>query len=460
MEIDLSYVWLGEYPSYKSNAVACYGVHKGWGYVWEGQYATSIQDVIGSYKQGKIYDYPYVTYPDVPVAWYENGFIWDSEYSHSEHLGLAHHDADTSLVWRGQYDTRLTHTPIANFDGEGDGALAALFLLGYLNNSETETADGETNESSGGSDSDGTPDSYSDDYSYSPSSVSSSSHDGGGAIWFVIILVVLYLLGTSFVKENNPAYEVVDNSSTPSGRVKSSSNIQSIPEYMYKSGDCCGERWIATRNVDVFAKPPKMPNGNPESLVKIGTIPEGAWVSTHELLIIAKRQAIPIPPQASYGIHATHRPPFGSGQTVYVYDYVGESCWNVWILGGNSILCGLHDVSQSEEVWYRISDPKGLSGWATKNHLTSQQGLNYEVELFLSSNPERSLEEKLAEVDRLIRLGADINAKPPVHAQGVSEYVVGSGDEELLRQLVLRGLRVPKKPPTVAPDPIIQPAPD
>ncbi len=462
MDIEVSHVWLKDHHIFESEAVACYGVHDGKGYVWAGYYPGFKMDAIGCYEDGEVYDSIDTNYPNEPVAWYENGKIWTDRYFHYDNQSLAYIDDEKDYVWKEQYYNTLTQTPIAHYDGNEGGALAALFLLGYLDDSDSASEEEEEDESERESES-----SFNSSYEYSSSesssytgAVGSSSGQGStgdtGFLSFLGVMFVLLLLATSTKdngtnsQENGQGQVYYRTQPRPytSREEVVGSGPSTPPEYKNDVEPCCGEKWIALREVDLYESPPEVPEQSIDTLTKVGVVAEGEWVSTEQGKYMAKRGTAKVTEHTSLGVDAVFRPSFHPGELVYVYGSIDGDCSRTWIKQGFTILCGLQEQEYGlTALWHKVTKDNGLSGWVISTEkLVSRSGLNNSIESYLRTNADKPLPERLTEVDRLMALGADLNFVPLKHSTGVVGFGVWEGDMELLHSLFSRGLRVANGP--------------
>lgn len=148
-------------------------------------------------------------------------------------------------------------------------------------------------------------------------------------------------------------------------------------------------------------------------------------------------------------------PPVGS--TVSVLTYGGEGCVKVWFPNDRwavpqtdaasgrkwPYVCeGLKEIHPAQSTWWvKVQNRNGDVGWADVSNVSQ---LSDSDQLLISAITDKtaSIETKLARIDEMVRMGADING--PAAALGLSptQEAILSGDAVLIRALLDRGMRV------------------
>lgn len=240
--------------------------------------------------------------------------------------------------------------------------------------------------------------------------------------------------------------------------------MSAAPEQIVDRGACpfegCkyGERWIAKKNVDVYAAPPDVVGVSVSLLKKQMTIQAGTWVRTETGIVLARRAEGRITianGQTPYGVPGVNGPQLKNGQVIPVYSYLGEGCWRSWINGQFLVICGVsvqgfQGQAQNEsliqaqnEWWIQITTASGTKAWTNSaaNAFVSDEGLNSELgEKIADDNV--AVPEKLAQIDTLLKGGADLNGSGGKYGFDPMLAVITTNNVDLLRRLMSRGLNI------------------
>jgi hypothetical protein len=397
-------------------------------------------------------------------AHYRNGEVW---------LGDSHHtsqDADARYedgeLWLGAY---TSGTPDAHYEGSNGGAVAAAFLL-LLSGVDTPTE--ETNSSKPDSDDeeegndeeedDDDEDSDSDEsyeepspYSYTPSSPARPpSPEVPG---FIVVCIVLGAMLGVGVMIRDTMIRDLNNSPTrndaysPSAKSDYSQPANlTPPEQIVDGGECpyegCqyGEQWMAKEDVNVYDAWPDSLGIASSTLHQKATIHAREWVTTETGVILAKRHEGVVVDNTNYGVVVENGPRLKMGQIISLYSQLGEGCWKSWIEGRFLVVCRpeFQPEKVQNEWWIRIKTADGLQGWTNSPQLfVSQEGLNRELGRKIWE-PKLALPDKLAEIDTLLKGGANLNGDGGRYGVSPMEAAINMKDVDLLRELVSKGLNI------------------
>lgn len=209
-----------------------------------------------------------------------------------------------------------------------------------------------------------------------------------------------------------------------------------------------GERWKATADVRVLDAPPRSFGVSERSLAGL-TLPAGAWVQTQTGLVISKRSFAKVRKGTDVGTPASDRarkniPQLKEGDRVAIYAPLGEGCHTGWFRGDIFTICGAeHESSPASEWWVEVRLPDGSKKWARGDSEFFISAASLNTRLGEAIGDEKlSLGQRLAEVDRLIKEGAELNGDGGVYGIDPIETAISSNRTDLLRALMSRGLKV------------------
>jgi hypothetical protein len=132
---------------------------------------------------------------------------------------------------------------------------------------------------------------------------------------------------------------------------------------------------------------------------------------------------------------------------IALYSYVGEDCYGTVIDGKYFEVCSPDDVSgpSAQEAWQQVRMSDGATAWVEfrEGGLVTRGDLDSELGEVIA-NRKTPLQDKLAQVDVLVKEGANLNGDGGQHGFSPAEVVIGTADVVLLKEMLSRGLDLRK----------------
>ncbi len=282
----------------------------------------------------------------------------------------------------------------------------------------------------------------------SASAPGASGASGTGLGWIGAAIIVMICFAVAH-----------DWHSAPTMESRSSAVAKVPPAQLVDRGACpyegCtyGERWMAQRDVDVYFAPPDSVGTPLSSLQKKAVIRAGEWVRTETGLVLAMRHegqvdndvTVRVNRDPNYqGVMALKK-----GQTIYLYSYLGEGCWTSWAEGHYLSVCNATSRGTPQnEWWIKIKTADGSEAWTASadKAFMSEEGLNSELGKKIE-DPKMPLPDKLAQIDALLKGGADLNGEGGRYGTTPIDAAVKTQDVELIKMLISKGLNLGKSCP-------------
>jgi TonB family protein len=124
-----------------------------------------------------------------------------------------------------------------------------------------------------------------------------------------------------------------------------------------------------------------------------------------------------------------------------------------WVEGQFFVICNGVTTQQEpvDEYWVRIRTAAGLQAWTNVagKAFVSEEGLNSELGEKIADD-KLALSEKLAQIDTLLKGGANLNGSGGKYGTDPMWAAIRSTDADLLRALISKGLNIQKSQPCSA----------
>lgn len=365
-------------------------------------------------------------------ARYSDGLIWLGSCEGSEWEADAHY-AD-GCVWIGgmKHVAFVTlesseYEADARYDGPDDGAAAAAVLLLLMDACSTDAANEDEeggNCTSASSDYENAEDTSSDDsHASAQTYLTHSPSIGDSWVLLPIAVLLLILIGSMF-------FSTATNTGHDTQVVAPAATERDAPNEIVDHGVCpyegCkyDEQWKASLDVNAYASPPQSVGAPLDKLPVKMVIRAGEWARTITGCVLAQRR----------------RGRLGD-RMVYLYSYLGEGFWRGWVDGRLQVVNNATLLEDADhEWWIEVRTQNGLHGWVLSNRsFMTQEEQNNQLARTVSSQ-KLALQDKLLEVDTLLKNGAEINGDSGEYGSPPLEAAIGTRDTALLKELISRGL--------------------
>jgi len=454
-------IWLGRDRSNPTAAIASFRA----GFVWHSPTEGADHEAVARFRDGYVWRGNAERLPYHAQARYREGSIWLGP-----HEGLVH-NADARYrdgsVWLGHADRSESDADGRFDESEEDAAAAAcVALLGlgvFVDEGDGSIPpyDRSTGRASG-------------------ASVASANSQPVAAYSLLVIGIASMLAWFSLGRTSDPTQSAADAASTsgvavsavrapapprgtpgawaPIVRVTKAQRIDGIetPVEVIEVHECpyesCryGERLLAKEEMITYADHPESLATAPSALRRSAVIKPGEWVTSVTAVSLARRHLAKVPASgASYGNESLKGPRLQPGLRVSVFGSAGEGCYTSWIDSQFYLICGLELTSDypAGEYWTKIRTRSAGEVWVrSEGKFTTQEGMNSELGAVIAAE-DRTTEQKLEQIDRLIAAGGDLNGRSTRHGISATEALGSLTDVELLNQLVTRGLDLSKECP-------------